>query len=98
MEKEMRVKTIPGAIRKKEKQAKSFHGVTYPQSCAFCLFLVYKIFFKFGIMPKAGVGVKSNELLRKIEGIAKRTLKKIKRHDIINMQREQPPTRGLTKY
>ncbi|MBO5474825.1 MAG: hypothetical protein J6A08_13730, partial [Lachnospiraceae bacterium] len=41
--------------------------VTYPQFCAFCLLVVYKNFFKFSIMPKAGVGVKSNKSSKKSE-------------------------------
>lgn len=47
----------------KENRQNGCRRVVYPQFCIFCLLVVYNIFFKFSIMPKPGVGVKSNEKL-----------------------------------
>lgn len=45
---------------RKEKQTKDIHEASYPQFFIFRLFFVYKSYFNFSNMPKAGVGVKSN--------------------------------------
>ena len=45
---------------RKESRQNGGWGVAYPQFCPFCLLVVYNIFFKFGIVPKPDVGVKSN--------------------------------------
>lgn len=51
---------------RKESRQNCGWGVDYPQFCTFCLLVVYNIFFKFSILPKLGVGVKSNTLMKQI--------------------------------